>query len=476
MAITSIDRDYGVSPSIVRITTTDNYSTVTTTGYLKAQMPTIFSINGGNFNFVSSDLVCCYYNNGHAFFNLSADFSTLTNITPATSSIVGTANEITATTVGDTVTLSFPSAVIFPNDITVNSVNVGQGLFSDGSNLSFGTNALGGNVSGSNNTGIGSYVLGILSSGGANLAIGPYSQSSNNGNNNVTIGFYSASNLGSDADGSNNTMIGTFTGNAGGNSSGVNMFAGDNNTFLGYFVTGNDTAISGAIGLGAYATPNAATGSTSGTFGPSIAIGSSTYPVGFRGDGSPIPAGSQNYWRVKVNDTFYRIPLITDGAAIFWPVGGTLATTSQLPSSGTPLAAASGGTGVNNSFNLTITAASTINQNVSTSATPTFASIITAPSVSAASTLALGTAYRNTLGYDVVLIVYIDVATATAGSILSGVGSTNTPTQQTIISSITTATDVFIPVTVYLPNNYYALISTSGTITASISGQQITPV
>ena len=100
----------------------------------------------------------------------------------------------------------------------------------------------------------------------------------------------------------------------------------------------------------------------------------------------------------------------------------------------------------------------------------------TSPANSASSTLAVGTAYQNTLGYDIVLTVYLSVTAATSANILLGVGSTNTPTQQTIISSITTAALQIIPVTIYLPNQYYALLSTSGTITQTISGQQAMPV
>lgn len=103
-------------------------------------------------------------------------------------------------------------------------------------------------------------------------------------------------------------------------------------------------------------------------------------------------------------------------------------------------------------------------------------SLITAPAVSSASTLALGTAYQNVLGYDVVLTIYVSVTAATAGSLLLGVGTTTTPTQQTIVSTLTVAAVIIVPVTIYLPNNYYALLSTGGTITAAISGQITMPV
>ena len=102
--------------------------------------------------------------------------------------------------------------------------------------------------------------------------------------------------------------------------------------------------------------------------------------------------------------------------------------------------------------------------------------IVTAPAVSASSSLTVGAAYHNTLGYDVVLTVYLSVTAATTASILLGVGSTSTPTQQTIVSGLTVAAVTIIPVTIYLPADYYALLSTSGTITETISGQQVMPV
>ncbi len=98
--------------------------------------------------------------------------------------------------------------------------------------------------------------------------------------------------------------------------------------------------------------------------------------------------------------------------------------------------------------------------------------LITAPAASAAASLSLGSAYQNAAGYDVIVTVYLAVASATTASILSGIGPTNTPTQQTIVSSLTLAALNIIPVTLYIPSGYYALLSTSGTISVTISGQQ----
>lgn len=102
--------------------------------------------------------------------------------------------------------------------------------------------------------------------------------------------------------------------------------------------------------------------------------------------------------------------------------------------------------------------------------------LVTAPAASQTSSLIVGTAIQNLLGYDVVLTVYLAVASATTASILLGVGPTSTPTQQTIVNGLTLLALSVIPVTIYLPNNYYALLSTTGTISVSISGQQIMPV
>lgn len=101
----------------------------------------------------------------------------------------------------------------------------------------------------------------------------------------------------------------------------------------------------------------------------------------------------------------------------------------------------------------------------------------TAPSSqSLASTLAVGTAWKNTLGYNVMVTVYLNITAAVTASILLGVGPTTTPTQQTIISGLTLSVLGIIPINMYIPNNYYAKLSTTGTIAASISGQIAMPI
>jgi hypothetical protein len=84
MAITHIVRDYGTQPCIVRITTTDNYATISAAGYLTAQAANIYTANSGAFEWAVSDTVLVWYQD--AFGNGAwADFyvnSTFTSLVP----------------------------------------------------------------------------------------------------------------------------------------------------------------------------------------------------------------------------------------------------------------------------------------------------------------------------------------------------------------------------------------------------------
>lgn len=103
-------------------------------------------------------------------------------------------------------------------------------------------------------------------------------------------------------------------------------------------------------------------------------------------------------------------------------------------------------------------------------------SLTTAPAASSDSALSIGTAFQNAFAYDIIVNVYLAVSAATAANILLGVGPTTTPTQSTIVSGLTLAALNIIPIQIYIPALYYALLSTSGTITQSISGQIQIPV
>lgn len=132
MPITSIDRDYGVDPSIVRILTTDNLATITTSGYLTTQLPYIQQINGGAFEFVASDLVCIYFDSTHGFFELSSDFSSLTELSQGNLTIEGTANEIDVDQVGSTITLSISPTLTIPPGATASSPSASNSVATKG--------------------------------------------------------------------------------------------------------------------------------------------------------------------------------------------------------------------------------------------------------------------------------------------------------------------------------------------------------
>lgn len=78
MSILKISRDWGVDPSIVRITSTDNLATITTNGYLTTQESTIEAINNGPFEWAISDTVLIYYSDGQGFFTRNIVDNTFT--------------------------------------------------------------------------------------------------------------------------------------------------------------------------------------------------------------------------------------------------------------------------------------------------------------------------------------------------------------------------------------------------------------
>ena len=81
MAITSITRDWGFNPAIVRITSTDSYGTISAAGYLTRQAVNIAADNTGAFEWAPSDAVLVYYAGGWAFFTISPDQTSLIPLT-----------------------------------------------------------------------------------------------------------------------------------------------------------------------------------------------------------------------------------------------------------------------------------------------------------------------------------------------------------------------------------------------------------
>lgn len=82
-------------------------------------------------------------------------------------------------------------------------------------------------------------------------------------------------------------------------------------------------------------------------------------------------------------------------------------------------------------------------------------------------TLSAGTAVQNTLGYDILLTICVFVVSTTApATITLGVGSTNPPTVDTVFNDSAggIAGNSCVGFSAYIPNNYYVLVGSTGTI------------
>lgn len=83
--------------------------------------------------------------------------------------------------------------------------------------------------------------------------------------------------------------------------------------------------------------------------------------------------------------------------------------------------------------------------------------------------VALGTAWHNTLDYDVLLHFTMVVTAATTATVLGGVGPTNTPSQNNICGSFSLPTVISLTFTV--PTQQWLLVNTGG---ASITVASVT--
>lgn len=85
MPITSINRDnYVGGPSIVRLTTSDDLATSSSSGYLTTQLLNVAALNNGNFDWAIGDMVALFASDGNGVFEFAGnDFSTLVPLTDA---------------------------------------------------------------------------------------------------------------------------------------------------------------------------------------------------------------------------------------------------------------------------------------------------------------------------------------------------------------------------------------------------------
>jgi hypothetical protein len=184
-------------------------------------------------------------------------------------------------------------------------------------NCAFGRSAYSQNTSGTSNSAFGYAALQAAGTWVQCTAVGASALNACAGNLNSSLGYNSLSAVSS---GTNNTALGANTGGTAGG--GTALTTGTHNTFLGYGAGTNSASSIGTLSIGYQAVADIATGATSSDNGPGIAVGSSTAIVGFRGDGTVYPTAGvgggtlpltfTGYWRIKINGTYYKIPLYPD--------------------------------------------------------------------------------------------------------------------------------------------------------------------
>ncbi len=204
-------------------------------------------------------------------------------------------------------------------------IDIWQGLANDSTSTGCGLQALVQTGTGTGNSAFGNLSGGSITSGSDNSYFGK-STGFGVASGKQNCGFGSSSSQGSGADdcsafgyacgggSSRNSYFGSQAGNSGA-SGGVAMSqsaGATDNTFMGYRSTADTNSAVGTIAIGANAVAPKATGSTSITDGPGIAIGSAANKVGFHGDGSIFASSgaSQGYMQIKINGTLYKINLL----------------------------------------------------------------------------------------------------------------------------------------------------------------------
>lgn len=116
-------------------------------------------------------------------------------------------------------------------------------------------------------------------------------------------------------------------------------------------------------------------------------------------------------------------------------------------------------------------ALSKFNSGVATA--PVNSSVATAAFVSS---LTAGTSVQNTTGYDLLCNITVAVSSSTAATITLGVGSATNPTANTVVQSFTDASTTFHSFSAWVPNAYYLVVNTTGTIVVGSINVQSCPL
>lgn len=107
------------------------------------------------------------------------------------------------------------------------------------------------------------------------------------------------------------------------------------------------------------------------------------------------------------------------------------------------------------------------------STAPVNSSVATAAFVT---TLTAGTSVQNTTGYDLMCNIVLEVASSTNATITLGVGAATGPTANTVYPTFTAVSSTMLSFSAIVPNNYYMVYNTTGTISVSSVTVQSCPL
>lgn len=352
---------------------------------------------------------------------------------------------------------------------SVSTLNV-----TDGSgNTIIGEGAGNATISGTNNTGLGLDCMTALTTGSNNVAIGYFTLNTSNsdsgntglgwgsltflngGSNNTAVGFQSMNGSGS---GSNNTALGVNSllsvgtanqNTAIGGSALETLTGGTNNVALGYESMLDATGSFYNTAIGTLSLNQILTGQYNTALG---------YIAGGNYTGSETSNICINAQGVVGDNNILRIGDTTGGG-----FNGINAAYIQ---------------GIHNNTQT----GSAVTINPSTGRVGVAGGIITAPvdshtaTIGFGTSLTAGTSIQNTLGYDVLVNISVSASSATGATVVLGIGPTNTPTTDAVNASFTAVSFAPITFTAIVPNTYWLLVNTTGTITVSSITTQVCPL
>lgn len=111
--------------------------------------------------------------------------------------------------------------------------------------------------------------------------------------------------------------------------------------------------------------------------------------------------------------------------------------------------------------------------NTGVATAPVNSSVATAAFVAS---LTAGTSVQNTTGYDLLCNITLIVSSSTTATITLGVGAATGPTTNTVVPSFTVAAATIINMNAWVPNNYFLVYNTTGTIVVASATVQSCPL